>query len=277
MRHSLAKGSYDLAVLFQNAFESAFTSWLARIPLRAGYPTDLRGSLLNMRVPLTSDVRRRHQVFYYLAITDYLKKRFRPDLDGDRVSPDCTIEIERSSLENARDLLLRLRADLTKPLFCLCPGSVNSEAKRWPTDHFALLADRLIDRMGAQVVFAGSPSEKGLIEGIVAVMRSRGAVNAAGEADMLASMAIMKLSRMVISNDTGSAHLAVAASSKVLTIFGPTSPGATAPYGPGAHIVQGHAPCAPCRHFRCPDKGHPCMRKVLPEAVLQRITEILAV
>jgi heptosyltransferase-2 len=89
-------------------------------------------------------------------------------------------------------------------------------------------------------------------------------------------MAIMNRSRLVVSNDTGSAHLAVAASSRVLTIFGPTIAGATAPYGPNAHTIRGEAPCAPCSRFRCPMPHHPCMRSVDPEAVFRKAEQILS-
>ncbi|MDQ7782116.1 MAG: lipopolysaccharide heptosyltransferase II [Desulfomonilaceae bacterium] len=276
MRNSLAKGGFDMAILLQNAFESAFTSWLARIPVRAGYPTDLRGPLLNLRVPLREDVRSTHQVFYYLGITDFLGNHFGTSRPADTPIPDCSIEISEQRLSQAAELLTHVGADLGRSVFSLCPGSVNSEAKRWPGEYFARLGDLLIREMGAQVVFLGAPEETGLIEGIISMMHVPGAVSLAGKADIVASMAVMNQSRMVISNDTGSAHLAVAASSTVLTVFGPTSAGATAPYGPTAHIIQGNAPCAPCRRFRCPVSGHPCMRSIEPEAVLSRVEEILA-
>ena len=49
MSKRIASQNFDLVVLFQNAFESAFTAWLARIPFRVGYGTDLRGALLNIK------------------------------------------------------------------------------------------------------------------------------------------------------------------------------------------------------------------------------------
>jgi heptosyltransferase-2 len=133
-----------------------------------------------------------------------------------------------------------------------------------------------MERFNAQVLFLGAPGESDLINGIISMMRRSGAVNLAGKAKMDVSMALMHLSRLVVSNDTGSAHLAVAASAAVLTIFGPTIADATAPYGPNAHIIQGVAPCAPCRHFRCPVQGHPCMTSLTPEAVLKKIGEIIS-
>lgn len=276
MRGPLVSGKFDMVVLFQNAFESAFTAWLARVPIRVGYPTDLRGPLLTVRVPLDDDIRAKHQVFYYRGITEFLEGRFLGTGTSRDLIPDCSIELGAASLQRAQDLLASLGADERRPLFCLCPGSVNSEAKRWPRDFFSRLADLLIQRMDAQVALLGAPEEEDLIERITRGMSASGAVKLAGKADMITSMAMMSRSRLVISNDTGSAHLAVAASARVLTVFGPTSAGATAPYGPDAHIIQGDAPCAPCRHYKCPLPDHPCMRSIQPEAVLDRVKGILA-
>ena len=275
MRGKLASGKFDMSVHLQNAFESAFSSWLARIPLRAGYPTDLRGPLLNIRIPLTRRIKSKHQVFYYLAITRFLEVYFTDRDKSAEEAPDCSIPVRREDCSRAQDLIASRGARLDRPVVCLCPGSVNSEAKRWPGENFARLADLLTDRMGAQVVFLGSPQEKALVEGIMSMIRNSSAVHLVGS-DMMTSMAVMKQSELVISNDTGSAHLAVASCARVLTIFGPTNPGATAPYGADTHIIQGNAPCAPCRHFRCPFKDHPCMRSVDPEAVLGKAEEIVS-
>lgn len=274
MRSVLAAERFDMAVLFQNAFESAFTAWLARIGIRAGYPTDLRGPLLNLKVPQPPNIRAKHQVFYYLGITAFLESHFRGEAHSPDGMPDCSIPVTQETLEKAGQLLALHGAYVTRPIVALCPGSVNSEAKRWPADYFARLADLLAEREQTQVVFLGAPEEKGLIEGVIAQMNSTGAANLAGVADMVTSLGVMHLSNLVISNDTGSAHLAVAASATVLTIFGPTSAAATAPYGPRAHIIQGEAPCAPCRHFRCPVQGHPCMRSITPGTVLRKLDEI---
>jgi len=274
MRKRLASEQFDLVVLFQNAFESAFTAWLAGIPLRVGYGADLRGPLLSARVPLTKEIRLKHQVFYYLAITDFLADIFQASTaPPETAAPDCSISLDVEIMETARDMLLSGNPDLNRPVFCLCPGSVNSDAKRWPADYFAELADLLV-QAGGQVVFLGAPQERDLIETIRSLMQNRGSVNLAGTADMIAAMAIMNHAAAVISNDTGSAHLATAVGALTLTIFGPTSPGATAPYGPRSHTIQGHAPCAPCRHFECPLPAQPCMRSIEPRSVFRKIQEI---
>ncbi len=276
MSRRLAAERFDLAVLFQNAFESAFTAWLARVPLRAGYATDMRGPLLNVKVPLQPEIKTVHQVYYYLALTDHLEERFyeRPSMRTG--VPDCSILLTGDTLKRARDLMVAEGIRTDRPIFVLCPGSVNSEAKRWPTDYFAQLAELLVERTDGEIVFLGAPGEADLIEEVLGLMRNLRAANLAGKADMVSSMAMMHLSRAVISNDTGSAHLAAAASARVLTIFGPTSAGATAPFSPRAHVIEGSAPCAPCRYYRCPEPDHPCMRSIEPESVLREVQAILA-
>jgi heptosyltransferase-2 len=220
-------------------------------------------------------MREKHQVFYYLALTDFLDEYFWGRKGARTEPPDCSVFLGDEKLAKARGLLLAQGADIERPIFSLCPGSVNSEAKRWPEEDFARLADLLAETMNAQIVYLAADHERPLVERIQEATKRPGSANLAGRADMVTSMAIMNLSRMVISNDTGSAHLAVAASARVLTLFGPTSAGATAPYGPDAHVIEGSAACAPCRHFRCPLPDHPCMRSIGPEIVLKEVQEIL--
>lgn len=275
MAKRLAACSFDMVVLFQNAFESAFTSWLAGIPVRAGYPTDLRGPFLNLKIPFPKNIRGVHQVFYYLGITDFIESLWPGSGPTRRDDPDCRIQFRPQDVEAAAALIAALGGAGEAPWFCLCPGSANSEAKRWPPDYFAKLADALTEKLGAQVIFCGAPSEAPLIDRVISMQKRPGAINLAGKTDMLGMMGVMSLAQMVVSNDTGSAHLAAAASSKVLTLFGPTSPGATAPLGATSYTIQGAAPCAPCRHFKCPKPDHPCMRNLTPAMVLAEIESLL--
>lgn len=275
MRNKLAAHSFDLVVLFQNAFESAFTSWLARIPFRAGYPTDLRGPLLNLKIPFPVDIRIKHQAFYYLGIADYMESLWEGKAPDRRVIPEFRIPFDQSDSETALELIGTLGGGVSKPWFCLCPGSANSEAKRWPGDYFARLADILNKRLDAQIIFCGAPSEVALIDNIMSLQKHSGSINLAGRTDMIGMMRVMSLAQIVVSNDTGSAHLAAAASAKVLTLFGPTSPGATAPLGTSSYTMQGTAPCAPCTHFKCPKSEHPCMRGLTPTMVFNRIDWLL--
>lgn len=273
MSKTLRSRKFDLAILLQNAFESAFTTWLAGVPLRAGYPTDLRGPLLNIKAHLEPGIFGKHQVFYYLAIAKHVERYFFDTETAEDVVPDCSIKLPDEAMNKAAEILSRFDGD--GPVFSLAAGSVNSEAKRWPVESFAALADLLAQRLNARIALLGSPDEHALSDKIISFMKTDSAVNLAGEIDLMGVMAVMKLSDAVVSNDTGSAHLAVAAAARVLTIFGPTSPGATAPYGPTAQVVQGDAPCGPCRHYHCPKPTHFCMTAVTPEMVFDRVASLV--
>lgn len=276
MSSILKKKRFDMAVLFQNAFESAFTAWLARVPLRVGYPTDGRGPLLNVKVPLTEEIRQKHQVHYYRKIVNHLGDYFGINSQFRAQSPDCSIFIGRELKQAASSLLSSLCTDLeSRPLVCLCPGSVNSDAKRWPADYFVELANLLITEFNAVIIFMGATSEHPMIQSIINETGRENVFNLAGETDLEKSLGVMNLSDLVISNDTGSAHLAVAAGAKTLTIFGPTIPGATAPFGKNARIIRGKSGCSPCRHFSCPLPDHPCMRSIKPTAVIQEASKMI--
>jgi heptosyltransferase-2 len=263
-----------MAILLQNAFESALTTFLSRVPLRCGYETDLRGPLLNIKVPFRQNYKSEHQVFYYLQIIRHLGLALNKS-SCESQDPDCSIEIPKKIEKEGNRILASMGIGADDPFFCLCPGSVNSEAKRWPAEYFAKLADIISEEMHAKTVFVGSPSEKSFINSIVDKMKYNSGINIAGSSNLAQSMSIMSKSRFVVSNDTGSAHIAVAAGAKILTIFGPTIAGATAPYGPDAHIISGEAPCTPCRHYTCPVPGHPCMSRIDPESVMARVLELI--
>lgn len=276
MKDRLQKGHFDMSVLFQNAFECAFTAWMAGIKLRVGYSTDLRGALLNIKVPLIPSILSGHQVFYYLEIVKYLDSYFRLGRFQYFGKPDCSIKLRAKEVDHASKIMLESGADPKAPFVCLCPGSVNSDAKRWPHEHYAVLADILIERGGLQIIFLGATQEADLINSIIGEMKKGPAFNLAEKSNIVASLGIMSLSSLVISNDTGSAHLAVAAGAKCLTIFGPTIAGATAPFGAQTFIIQGKAECAPCNDHNCRLHGHPCMKGLSPELVARKALEIVA-
>src|SRR6476661_10649689 len=62
------KRNFDLALLFQNAFEAALIPFLAGVPLRLGYATESRQALLTHPLPLPEWRSSRHEVFYYLYL-----------------------------------------------------------------------------------------------------------------------------------------------------------------------------------------------------------------
>ena len=155
------KGAFDLAVLFPNSLETALVASLARVPLRIGYATEGRQPLLTYPLSLPEWRSSKHEVFYYLQIVaelEWLIKREQTFLDTE---PDGSLEVSAARQTAARDFLREhgVGDSNSQRLVALCPGSINSRAKRWPAERYATLADKLIDETGAKVLLVGSAGE----------------------------------------------------------------------------------------------------------------------
>src|SRR6188472_3145660 len=149
---------FDLAVLFQNAFEAALIPFLAGVPLRLGYATELRQALLTHPLPLPDWRSTRHEVFYYLYLVTALEQLLFGKSEICEREPDASLQISDARKSEAEDLLRVYGVREGEPVVALCPGSVNSRAKRWPAEAYAALADRFIDSR-RQVLLIGSADE----------------------------------------------------------------------------------------------------------------------
>src|SRR5205807_8190751 len=157
---------FDLALLFQNAFEAAAIAFMARVPMRFGYRTERRGFLLTHPIPLPSWKDERHEIFYYLNIVTELERVLFSNAPVES-DPQFEISISETRKQQARARLMGELQAAEKPLALLCPGSVNSRAKRWPAERYAELADELIES-GANVALIGSPGELDVSKSVLA-------------------------------------------------------------------------------------------------------------
>jgi len=275
---------FDLAALFQNAFEAALLARLGGAPVRIGFAAQWRGPLLTHNLRRGQRSGGRHQVHDYL---DVVAECERACLGGNVESRTSNLEpqipnplpsLTASPAQRlaADALLRRAGADSnTGPLVALNAGATNSRAKRWPEDRFAALADRLMESLGSRVVFIGAASERDAAERIIRQMKRRGAVNLAGATDMAELIGALDACDLLISNDTGPAHVAAALGRPTLTIFGPTNEFETAPRGARAEAIRAEGvECARCMLRDCPI-DHRCMTRVAPSEVFERALKLL--
>lgn len=271
------KRNFDLAVLLPNSLETALVASLARVPLRIGYATDGRQALLTHPLDLPEWRNSKHEVFYYLKIVaelEWLVKREQTFLD---IQPDGSLAVSAARKSAARDFL-RARGVGTsngRALVALCPGSVNSRAKRWPTERYAALGDKLIDELGAEVVLIGSAAEAE-VSGVVSGQMRNKPVVLSGQTDLAELVAILSQVDLLVTNDTGPAHIASALERPTLVIFGPTNPLTTRPFSPFGEIVRQPPDCAPCMLRDCPI-DHRCMTAITPDEVFERARILLSV
>lgn len=270
------KRSFDLAVLLPNSLETALVASLARVPLRIGYATDGRQSLLTHPLAVPEWRATKHEVFYYLNIVaqlEWLTNREQTFLD---TQPDGSLEVSSGRKSAARDFLRAhgVGGDAARPLVALCPGSINSRAKRWPTERFAVLADRFIDELDAEVLLVGSTAEAEVSLEVARQMRQTPVV-LAGKTDLAELVGVLSQVDLLVTNDTGPAHIASALSRPTIVIFGPTNPLTTRPFSPFGEIVREPPDCAPCMLRDCPI-DHRCMTAISPEDIFERARALLS-
>lgn len=264
---------FDLAVLFQNAFEAALIAAGARVPLRLGYATDKRRALLTHPLALPAWRSERHEVFYYLNIITELERLLYGTSEVEQQAPAFALRVSTERQAQARLMLDAHGAQPARPLVALCPGSTNSRAKRWPAERFAALADKFIDETGAEVVLVGTPDELAVSLEVKAAMRGQ-PVMLTGRTDLAEVVAVLSLADAVVSNDTGPAHIAAALERPTIVIFGPTDPRTTRPFSHTAEIIRHPPECAPCMLRDCPI-DHRCMTAITPSEVFERARALM--
>jgi len=269
------KRNFDLAILFPNSLETALVASLARVPLRFGYATEGRQSLLTHPLAVPEWRSSKHEVFYYLQIVAEMEWILKGEKSFLETQPDGSLTTSNARRAVARDFLRRhgLNEPNDRPLILLCPGSINSRAKRWPAERYAALADRFIDNLGARVVLIGTAAEMEVSNEVTTRMRSQPLV-LTGHTELAELVGLLGLADLLITNDTGPAHIAAAMERPTLVIFGPTNPLTTRPFSPFAEIIREPPDCAPCMLRDCPI-DHRCMTAISVDQVFERAVAVL--
>lgn len=261
------QGAFDLAILFQNAFEAALIPFLAGVPLRLGYATEARQPMLTHPVSLPDWRTTRHEVFYYLYLVTALEQLLFGTSSICEQEPDAGLELSESRKEEATRLLNSHGVTSESKLVAICPGSINSRAKRWPAEAYAALADLLIEDH-SQVLLIGSKEEMDVSHQVTTRMRHQATV-LTGQTSLDQITAVLGLVDLVVTNDTGPAHVAAALGRPTLVIFGPTNPLTTRPFSLQAEILRHPPECAPCMLRDCPI-DHRCMTAITVAEVFER-------
>lgn len=256
---------FDLAVLFQNAFEAALLTFLAGVPRRYGYATDGRSLLLSEPVAVPDRGTFLHQVRYYWNLLKPL------GLSGDPPAPELIVSSgEEASMEQR---LVRAGIMPSDLVVGINPGSTYGSAKRWLPERYAEAASGISRRLEQErgqpvgVVILGAKGEEVLGRDIAARLTVPTAV-LSGATTIRELMAATKRCRLLITNDTGPMHIATAFQVPVVAIFGPTDWRTTSPYGANHAIVRQPVDCAPCLLRECPI-DHRCMTRVSVDQVYE--------
>lgn len=266
---TLRKSRFTLSIILPNSFSSAALSFMAGIPKRVGYSTDGRGFLLSHAlsppkeegkiVPLP-------MVERYLRICSYLKYTISSE------SP--TLDFANGTRESVNTFYQQWGINRGKPIVSIIPGASFGSSKCWPPEYFAQVGDRLIERYGVQLLIIPGPGEEEIALSIESCMRHQPFTFAQKIISLEYLKAIISDSTLVVTNDTGPRHYAVAFGTPVVVIMGPTDPRYTN-YNLGkTKVLRENVDCSPCHRKACPT-DHRCMKNISADRVIKACEEFL--
>ena len=257
LSQSLKERNFDLAVILPRSFRSALHIFLARIPIRIGYQSEGRSLFLTQGVRRTKEVLHGHRVHYYRKLIELLGKI--EDL------PSPKIFLREEDRRWADGVLKDLGISEEKPLIGMNPGATYGLAKCWYPDRFGKLGKRLAEKWQARILLFGKEEERPIVDEILHYLGTDG-VDLTGKTGLLQLAALLERCTLLVTNDTGTMHMAAAVGIPVAALFGSTPPRATGPWGEGHVVVRRDVPCSPCWKRICP-KDHRCMELITVDEV----------
>jgi heptosyltransferase-2 len=291
----LRAGKFDLALVLPNSPRSAMEVFLAGISQRVGGARPWRNFFLTqtvapranavkMRKRTVAEIRRliagtdspignrqsaignrlAHQIHEYLHLAAALGANAGTLAPQLFVAPD---EIETAKKKFGLE-------KTSRPVFGLNPGAEYGPAKRWPVEKFTAAAKEIQQRTNCAWILFGGKNDLAITNQIESAIGHRpSAINLAGQTSLRELMALLKLCRVLLTNDTGPMHVAAALGTPVVAPFGSTSPELTGPGLPGDarnHLIKSDAPCAPCFLRECPIDFR-CMNGIGVERVVAAV------
>ena len=266
----LASAGADVAILFPNSFAAAWLVRQAQIPERWGYSTDMRGRLLTRAVPRPRQSV--HQGGCYQHLTSAL------GIPAGPLQPE--LAIPQAAVEAARALLVERGWTGTRPVAILAPGAAYGTAKRWIPRHVAQLAGQLVRDRGVTCALVGSRADRATTSATIALMDADArahTIDLAGGTTLATLAGLFTLAEVCVSNDSGAMHVAAAAGTPVVAIFGPTREYETSPLaaaGGRTEVLTHPVWCRPCMLRECPI-DHRCMTRITPQRVYSAVDALL--
>jgi ADP-heptose:LPS heptosyltransferase len=180
---------------------------------------------------------------------------FRKTAAGDSASGPgvaSLLEPGEAVLDAMRERL-RKEAPDDKCSFIALQLGASDDRRRWPVEYFAALGDIIRHRTGRVPLLLGSEAERNLAASYAAKARHPH-INLCGRTNLRELSAALRLSELLVANDTGTMHLAAGLGVPVLAVFLATAqPFDTGPYREDCCCVEPDLPCHPCRFGKnCP-------------------------
>jgi lipopolysaccharide heptosyltransferase II len=267
---ALAARRFDAVAIFtsysQSALPAAMMCYLAGIPLRLAHCRENPYQMLSDWLPdpepatmVKHEVRRQLDLVASIGCTT--------------ASTGLSFTVRDSDTESVRAKLAAQGVNADQQWVLLHPGA-SAPSRRYPPDQWAQVISELAARTGLPMVLTGDSAEQPLIKQI-ADASSGNAKSCAGLLDLGELGAAIKLASLVISNNTGPAHLAAAVGTPLVDLYALTNPQHT-PWQVECRVLFNDVPCRFCQKSICPQGHNDCLRGITPERVVNAACALLA-
>jgi heptosyltransferase-2 len=246
------RGKFEVAVLFPNSLRSALEVWLAGIPRRVGYKGHRRAKLLNQIIPEPKK-----------------KKAPKPEHHANRYWRIA----ERCGAVEVPQPLQTTTPDPTKITIGVCPGAEYGPAKRWPTESFRQAMELVSREISCRWVIVGTAADAPLAEELKANFPGE-VEDLTGKTSLEELIAKLRTLDALLTNDTGTMHLADFLGVPLVAIFGSTEPILTGPKSPDAIVLRHQVECSPCFLRECPIDFR-CMAAISPEEAATSLLRLI--
>ncbi|MCG1053587.1 glycosyltransferase family 9 protein [Mycetohabitans sp. B5] len=276
MIERLAAGRFDAAVIFtvysQSPLPAAMMCWLAGIPLRLAHCRENPYRLLTDRVVETEPHQRvRHEVVRQLELVHSIGAT----TTNWQMEFACSEQDQRSLQRRLQATLRRQGAPFVQPglgrWLVVHPGA-SAPSRRWPAERFGEVAAQLAPQFDA-VAVTGSAAESELVDAVCARAGKR-AVPLAGRLSLGEMGALVGAADVLITNNSGPAHLAAAVGTPVVDLYALTNPQHT-PWRVPHRVLSADVPCKYCYRSECSEPGHPCLTGVGVDEVVAAARSLL--
>lgn len=258
----LRRQSFDLVIDLQCLFRSGTFAWLANGKFLVGLDEAREGARGYYDLAVRRESFYTHAADWYLAVLKainvpvHVKFNWLPE----RAAVAAGIK-SKWAVDSARWIIIQ-------------PGArwLN---KRWPVENYAELVRQVsIARPDARFAILGGNDDKEAGAAIAHVDPQR-CLDLTGKISLAEMIEWIRLSELMVSNDTGPMHVAAALGKPVVAIFGPTEPRRTGPYGQLQNVIRIDLPCSPCLKSHCTYvKPLECLKAIAPATVFDRVTSL---
>lgn len=264
----LRSEKYDVVICLTAGDRASFLSFATGASLRlTHYSSSHLSRLLMNQFVRPRDGETPHFVDYHLEILRFLgigncKKNFTI-----HIPPPVATEVDRQ--------LAGAGISEGSLLVALHPGA-RKKWRQWPPGRFAQIARLLRDRFHAAIILVGGPDEEELVRSVESNMGFPPALRS-NSLNLLEMAALFARCHLFIGNDSAPGHIASAVACPTLTLFGPTFPQLSRPYGAGGEVIFKNLPCCGCRQEEdfCPRPENTCMHLIEVDEVWEKVETLL--